>query len=109
MNWNVAQAKQHLSEVLRLAAEEPQLIYNRNRPVAAVIPADELEAFQNWKASQQKPQRTLLEEFAILRALMIDAGYEDGIPLEPRVDRPNAFVEMLEEEYPDDEPEALPR
>ncbi len=98
MNWNVAQAKQHLSEVLRLAAEEPQLIYNRNRPVAAVIPADELEAFQNWKASQQKPQRTLLEEFAILRALA--GGDEDPIPEPDRFAamRPNAFDEMLEED-----------
>lgn len=103
MSWNVAQAKQHLSEVLRLAAEEPQVIYNRSRPVAAVIPAEDLEAFQTWKAGQQAPQRTLVEEFAELRALLVEAGFEDGIPLEPRTDRPNAFLEMLEEEYPDAE------
>ncbi|THF66274.1 type II toxin-antitoxin system Phd/YefM family antitoxin [Pseudothauera nasutitermitis] len=100
MSWNVAQAKQHLSEVLRLAAEEPQVIYNRSRPVAAVIPAQDLEAFQAWKTGQQAPQRTLVEEFAILRALA--EGDDDPIPETDRFAtmRPNAFEEMLDEEYP---------
>lgn len=33
MAWGIAQAGQHLSEVVRLAAEEPQPICNRGRPV----------------------------------------------------------------------------
>ena len=43
------------------------------------------------------------EAFAELRQLMIEAGYEDGLELPPRssIGRPNAFVEMLEEEYPE--------
>lgn len=100
MNWNVAQAKQHLSEVIRAAANEPQVIYNRNQPVAAVIAAEELAEYRTWKASQAKPQ-TLAESFAELRQLLIDEGYEDGLEIPPRTTRPNAFVEMLEEEYPE--------
>ncbi len=31
MNWNVDQAKQKLSQVLKAAADEPQRSYNRRR------------------------------------------------------------------------------
>jgi prevent-host-death family protein len=105
MNWNVAQAKQRLSEIIREAAHEPQMIYSRNRPVAALIAADDLARFETWKSEQASPQRrTLAEEFAELRQLMIEAGFEDGLEIPPRVDRPNAFVKMLEEEYPELQP-----
>ena len=101
MNWNVAQAKQHLSEVIREAAHTPQLIYNRNRPVAAVIAAEELANYENWKKTQaESGKKTLAEEFAELRRLA--AGHPDPIPEPDRFAamRTNAFVEMLEEEYP---------
>ena len=39
MSWSIAQAKQRFSELLRQAAEAPQLIFNRERMVAAVIDA----------------------------------------------------------------------
>lgn len=105
MNWNVAQAKQHLSEVIREAAHEPQRIYNRNRPVAAVIAAEDLAGFETWKTSQAKTgQKSIAEEFAVLRQLMIEAGFDDGLEIPPRIDRPNAFVQMLEEEYPERKP-----
>ena len=102
MNWNIAEAKQHFSEVVKQAGTEPQIIYNRNTPVAAVITADEMAEFGAWKAAQAKSE-TLGEAFAKLRQLMIEAGYEDGLELPPRssIGRPNAFVEMLEEEYPE--------
>jgi prevent-host-death family protein len=101
MDWNVAQAKQHLSEVIREAAHEPQLIYNRNRPVAAVIAAEELAGYRAWKNQVAKPE-TLFDTFAELRR--IAAGHPDPIPEPDRFAamRPNAFVEMLEEEYPSD-------
>ena len=103
MDWNVAQAKQRLSEVIREAAHEPQLIYNRNQPVAAVIAVEELAAYRAWKAekaAQQAAPQTLFDAFAELRR--IAAGDPDPIPEFDRFAamRPNAFVEMLEEEYP---------
>jgi prevent-host-death family protein len=105
MDWNVAQAKQHLSEVIREAAHTPQLIYNRNRPVAAVIAAEEFANYETWKKTQTETvQKTIAEEFAELRQLMIQAGFENGLETPPRVDRPNAFVQMLEEEYPEYKP-----
>ena len=97
MPWNIAQAKQHFSEVVKQAAEEPQLIYNRNQPVAVVIDAKEFARFEEWKKAQEKP-RTLAEDFDELRALA--AGDPDPLPDPNRwgSGRPNAFLEMLEEE-----------
>lgn len=94
MSWNIAQAKQRFSEVVRLTAEEPQVIYNRSQPVAAVIGAKDFEAFEAWK-KQQKAPKNLAQAFAELRALA--EGDDDPIPLVPRRDRPNAFLEVLDE------------
>ena len=55
MPWKVGSAKQHLSEVIACAAREPQIIYNRDRPVAAVIGVDRLEAFMKWQANEARP------------------------------------------------------
>jgi prevent-host-death family protein len=97
MPWNIAQAKQRFSEVVKQASEEPQLIYNRNQPVAAVIGAEEFAKFQEWRKTQTMP-RTLADDFAELRALA--AGDPDPLPDPDRrgPGRPNAFLEMLEEE-----------
>ena len=46
MPWNIAQAKQRFSEVIRQTAEEPQLIYNRGHLVRSVVDAEDFEAFQ---------------------------------------------------------------
>ena len=37
MTWNIASAKQQFSEVVRLTAQEPQAIYNRDKPVAVMV------------------------------------------------------------------------
>lgn len=95
MSWNIAQAKQQFSEVVRLTAEEPQMIYNRDRCVAAVIDAESFKAFDAWQ--KQAARRTLGEEFAELRQITTEENYE--LPTLPRsaVGRPNAFVAILEE------------
>ncbi len=37
MSCNIAQAKKHFFEVVRLSAQEPQAIHNRETAVATVI------------------------------------------------------------------------
>lgn len=96
MNWNIAQAKQHFSQVVKQAGNEPQLIYNRDTPVAAVIAAEELAEYQVWK-QQQAPSRTLADEFAELRRIMQEEG-RGGLEIPERRDRPNALVDMFVEE-----------
>ena len=100
MNWNIAQAKQRFSELVREAQTAPQLIYNRDTPVAAMIAAEELAEYEAWKAARAKT-RTLGEEMAELRQILIEEGIADGLDIPPRGMRPNAFVQMLDEEYPE--------
>jgi prevent-host-death family protein len=88
VTWNIANAKQQFSEVVRLAAQEPQAIYNRDRPVAVLISANEFEGYQRFLAAQRKP--ALEEQFAQIRAILAAEG-SDGIEIAPRMDRPNPF------------------
>ncbi len=95
MNWNVAQAKQKLSEVLRAAAEEPQKIFNRQRLVAAVVNGETFEEFRQWR--QRSEQKSIGEEFAELRRICAEeGGWELSSP--KREDRPNAFAKALADE-----------
>ncbi len=94
MPWNIAQAKQSFSDLVRQAAEGPQLIYNRKRLVAAVIDAEDYRAFTEW--SEHVRGRTLADELAELREIMREEDYVLTPP--PRSTRPNALVEMLEED-----------
>lgn len=86
MTWNIAQAKQQFSEVVRLSAQEPQAIYNRDKPVAVLINADEFEAFQQWREGQHEP--TLAAQFAESRLALQQAG-ADALQI-PRVRMCNA-------------------
>lgn len=95
MEWNVAQAKQRLSEVLRAAAAEPQRIYNRRKLVATVVDGETFEEFWRWK--QQDERRTSIgDEFAELRAICAEEGGWE-LPVPERRDRPNPFAEALED------------
>ncbi len=88
MSWNIAEAKQRLSEVVRAAREEPQLICNRGRPVAALLDIDEFERFRVWRDSGPRTG-SLADAFVEVRAVMVDEGYELWIP--PRSDRDSGF------------------
>lgn len=90
MTWNIATAKQQFSEVVRLTAQEPQAIYNRDKPVAVLISAQDYEQFKQWQAQQGKP--TLAQQFDEVRALLAARG-EDGIEVPPRTTRPNPMDE----------------
>ena len=103
MAWSIAQAKQHLSEVVRLAAEEPQPIYNRGRLVGALIDADTFRAFEQWR--REASRTTVATQFDRLRdALAAAASAQETappaepLPAPPRTDRECAFARMLEEE-----------
>lgn len=95
MSWNIAQAKQQFSEVVRLSVQEPQLIYNRERCVAAVIDAETFKSFEVWR--KQSGRKTLGEEFAELRRIAAEENYQLAVLPRTAVGRPNAFAVMLEE------------
>jgi antitoxin (DNA-binding transcriptional repressor) of toxin-antitoxin stability system len=70
MTWNIAQAKQQFSELVRLSAQEPQAIYKHDTPVATMVNAQEFAAFRAWRSAQQTP--TLLAQFAQGRAAVAE-------------------------------------
>ncbi len=85
-SWNVAEAKRRFSELLRKAVREPQLIYSRDRLVAAVVDPGTLEAVRRW---QEREGRSVAERFAEYRAIAAEEEYALEVPA--RRDRTNRF------------------
>jgi hypothetical protein len=82
--WTIATARQHLPEVVSLAAIEPQHVYRRHKLVAAIVSpelANEVEA---------RRQPSLAAKLAELQQLCAEEAYELSVP--PRQDRRNALV-----------------
>lgn len=89
MRWNIAEAKQRLSELLRSSQKSPQRIYNRSQLVAVVVAPETFEAFEAWRKSQKV--LSLAERFEELRSICAEEAYVLELP--GRQDRLNAFVE----------------
>ncbi|MGH8563391.1 MAG: type II toxin-antitoxin system Phd/YefM family antitoxin [Gammaproteobacteria bacterium] len=94
MRWNIAQAKQNLSEVVRNATTEPQLIYNRDRLVAAVVGAETFEVFRTWQG-RAEGRSSLADRFADFRQIAESEGYV--FELGSRSDRHNPLTKTLDE------------
>ena len=94
MSWNIAEAKQQFSDMVRRSAKQLQLIYNRKRLVAAVIDAEQYRAFEAWR--DRAHGRTLADEFSELRAILREEG-DELMPV-PRSSRKSSLAEILEEE-----------
>ena len=94
MQWKIAQAKQSFSQLVRSAGQEPQLIYNRDRLVAAVIAPEDLRDLQEYR-DREHPKQTLAAATARVREVVLEDGEE--LEISPRTSRPNAFLEILDE------------
>ena len=91
VRWKIAEAKMRFSELLRAARDEPQLILNRERAVAAVVDAATFAEFEAW--CSERESRSLGEAFVTLRAICADEGYTLQAPA--RKDRRNDFADAL--------------
>jgi hypothetical protein len=85
--WNVGEAKQQFSEVLRRSETEPQLIYRRHQLIAAVVAVDDTTV-----AAVSKP-RTIADRIEEARELFRRENYR--LPRTRRSNRPNSFVRAL--------------
>lgn len=92
MRWNIGQAKQQFSEVVRRAATEPQLICNRDRVVAAVVDAASAERLRVMRRGASR--LSIAAAFEGLRALAKREGYRLKTPA--RTSRRNAFADGLD-------------
>jgi prevent-host-death family protein len=93
IRWNIGQAKQRFSEVVRRAATEPQLICNRNRVVAAVIDAESADRLRALRARDS--ERSIAEAFDEFRQLVKRQRYRLKTP--PRRNRRDAFADALDD------------
>ena len=93
-DWKISEAKARLSEVVSHCVEEPQVLYNRSKAVAALIDMEEYEAFLKYKQSQKKPtMRELLDELHEINQVEPEM---DELP--PRTDRPIPDLSDLNDE-----------
>lgn len=95
MQWTIAQARQRFSELLRQAADAPQIVTNRDRPVAAVVDAETFREFQEWKT---RKRTSLAECFQELRKICREENYE--FVTTDRTERANSFLDVLDELSP---------
>lgn len=87
--WKISEAKARLSEVVSHCVEEPQVLYNRKKPVAALIDMEEYEAFLEYKKSHKKPtMRELLDELHEINQVEPEM---DELP--PRTSRPVPYFD----------------
>ncbi len=93
MKWSTAEARGNLSRLLRAAEDEPQVITNRGRPVAVVVNADDFEAYRRWRSEQAAS--SLAEALDQLQEACLSGDY--ALPLPSQADRPNAFVDVLDD------------
>lgn len=89
MNWKIEQAQHKFPELISATRIEPQLIYNQDQLVAAVIEAKTFQEFLAWQ--QQHRQHSLADAFAQLRQLCAEENYTMEIPI--RADRLNPFID----------------
>jgi prevent-host-death family protein len=82
--WKISEAKARLSELVHACGEGPQVLYNRGKPVAAVIGIKRFEAFQRMeKQSEQPSMAALLAELESINRHEDDFGEAP-----PRSNRP---------------------
>ena len=93
LNWEIPEAQQRFAELIRSINQEPQLIYDREQLVAAVVDAETFQEFLLWHQQCQKP--SLADEFAELRRLCAEEDYSLEVP--PRQNRPLSFVDNLDD------------
>ncbi|WP_269524945.1 type II toxin-antitoxin system Phd/YefM family antitoxin [Coraliomargarita parva] len=90
----MAEAKARFSEAVASCAEEPQILYNRKKPVAALIDIKEYEAFLEYKKSTKK--KSLAEMLDELEEINQREPEMDELP--PRTSRPVPYFDDLDDE-----------
>ena len=92
--WKISEAKARLSEVVSHCVDEPQVLYNRKKPVAALIDMEEYVQFLEYKKSTKK--KTMAELLDELREINKHEPEMDELP--PRNDRPMPDFDDLDDE-----------
>jgi prevent-host-death family protein len=93
MNWRIAEAKQSFSRLINASRDEPQLIFNRSRLVAAVVEAETYKEFVDWRTRHRR--LSVADGAAQVRQACAEEGYAFDLPT--RKSRPNPFADALDD------------
>ncbi len=88
--WKISEAKAKLSEVIECGCREPQIIVNRDKPVAVLVSIEEFNKFNEF---QQESRKLSIKE--LLMEIRKINDQEGDLELSPRRNR---HVPVLEKE-----------
>jgi hypothetical protein len=84
--------KDRFAEITRASLQEPQIVYEQNKPVSVVVDVNFFNQLMNLLARQARP--TIAELLDELREIHKSEPIEIQVPI--RQDRPNAVFEIAE-------------
>ncbi len=88
--WTVTDVKDRFAEIMRASLQEPQIVYEQNKPVSVVVDGNFFTQLMNLRARQARPSiAELLDE---LREIHKSEPVEIEAPT--RQDRPDAILEI---------------
>ncbi len=91
--WNTSDIKSHFREMIRRCADEPQMVYEKNKPIAVILNFRTFKKLSALPRRQKRPtMRQLLNELHDIRQT---EDVEMDIP--SRRDRSNAMESLLHE------------
>ncbi|MBW2318306.1 MAG: type II toxin-antitoxin system prevent-host-death family antitoxin [Deltaproteobacteria bacterium] len=91
--WKISEAKAKFTALLESCRKGPQIICNRERPVAVVIDVKLFDEVMELRKTQEKPSiAELLQELQ-----SIQQSETSEIEMPPRQDRPNSIQEASDE------------
>ncbi len=90
--WTVTDVKDCFAEIIRASLQEPQVVYEQNKPVSVVVDVNFFNQLMNLRARQARP--TIAELLDELREIHKSEPVEIKAPT--RQDRPNTMLEIAE-------------
>lgn len=91
--WTLTDAKSRIAEIFRSCVQEPQIVYDQNKPVGVVV---DVKLFADLMRLRTRPYRpTIAELFEKLDEIHKFEEVEIEAPI--RHDRPNELIESADE------------
>lgn len=81
--WKISEAKACFSEMISSSREQPQILINRNKPVAAIVNIEDFNLFQNLKSEKERP--TMAQLIGEIQSICQE---EDDLEIPARKSRP---------------------
>jgi len=88
--WTLSDVKDRFAEIVGACLQEPQFVYDQNKPVSVVVNVNFFNQLMNLRARQARP--TIAELLDELREIHKSEPVEIEAPI--RQDRSNAIFEI---------------